>query len=60
MDYYELKRKAYMDIDAMLEKGTLYDSIVFKIATRYGLGESIIKHRIEMLKKVKRVKDVSQ
>ena len=52
MNYYELRRKAFNDIDSMIEDKIPYENIVFKISTRYGFGEKIVKQRIEMLKNV--------
>jgi len=52
MDYYETRRKAFNDIDSMINDKIPYDNIVFKIATRYGFSGKIVKQRMDMLKNV--------
>ena len=52
-DYYHQKRQAFIEIDKMLENGDSFDTIVYKISTRYGFGELVVKKRIAILENLK-------
>ena len=56
MDFYEKKRRAFIDIDFMLNKGKSFSEIYLHIASEYGFSKKIIEERIKMKKNVKDVK----
>jgi len=50
--YYELKRRAYLDIDRLYKEGKTEEEILAKIMVSYGLGKKTVKERIEILDKI--------
>ena len=50
MDYYNEKKRAFMDIKTLATKQKeIYNDIFFHITEKYGFGEKIIKEYIETL-----------
>lgn len=49
MNYYEMKKRAYMLIDQLYSEGVDPKRIYYKISLKYGFGEKFVNKRIDFL-----------
>ena len=55
MDYYERLKQAYVIIDKEVSEATPVTVIEYKIATKLGLGPTVVNKRINQLKAVSKL-----